>query len=61
MRDSKKITITISAIQMIWEENPDLRISQPIVNVIRPDDPCPQVFYCEDDELLKRLQITSSK
>jgi hypothetical protein len=61
MRDPKRIPIIISAIQRLWEENPDFRLAQLIVNVIHPDDLCPQVFYCEDDDLLERLQITCLK
>lgn len=61
MRDPKRIPIIVSAIERLWLKNPDFRLAQLIVNVVQPDDPCPQVFYCEDDELLKRLQITSLK
>jgi len=36
-------------------ESPDLRLGQLIVNAVRPSDPCPEIFYIEDDGLLKGL------
>ncbi len=59
MRDPNRIEPILNEIRRIWTACPDLRLSQIIVNVIRSPEPCPQVFYFEDEELLKRLRAYS--
>lgn len=56
MRDPARIDPILAEIRRIWMEWPDLRLSQLLVNVIRPTVPCPQVFYFKDDRLLQRLR-----
>ncbi|MBA4190121.1 MAG: hypothetical protein C0467_19225 [Planctomycetaceae bacterium] len=56
MRDPARIEPILELIRKVWSASPDLRLSQLLVTVIRPTEPCPQVFYFEDTELLKRLQ-----
>lgn len=56
MRDPERIIPILDALRVVWEQNPDLRLTQLLVNLIRPGEPCPRVFYFEDDELLKRLR-----
>jgi uncharacterized protein YihD (DUF1040 family) len=56
MRDPNRIEPILEEIRRIWTAYPDLRLTQLLVNVIRPSEPCPQVFSFEDDELLKRLR-----
>ncbi len=51
MRDPSRIDEMLAALRDIWEESPDLRLGQLIVNAIRPADPCPEIFYIEDDGL----------
>ena len=56
MRDPARIEVILEEVRRIWTANPDLRLAQLLVNVIRPPEPCPQVFYFEDDKLLERLR-----
>ena len=55
MRDPHRITEVLTAIQRVREANPDLRLGQLLVNAINPSEPCPGVFYIEDERLLEGL------
>jgi len=57
MRDSARIDHALATLRQVWSESPDLRLGQLLVNAIRPDEPCPEVFYVEDDVLLDRLNV----
>ena len=58
MRDPARIDLIIEKLRNLWKANPDLRLGQLLVNLIRPQEPCPQVFYFEDTDLLKRFSST---
>ena len=49
MRDPDRIDRILDLLREVWARHPDLRLGQLIVNAIRPPEPCPQVFYPEDD------------
>lgn len=55
MRDPNRITEILLTIERIWQEDPDLRLGQLIVIGAKPKEPCPQIFYKEDEDLLKGL------
>ena len=55
MRNPTRIDEILSALRAAWEESPDLRLGQLIVNAVRPTDPCPEVFHARDEDLLRRL------
>ncbi len=55
MRDPSRIDEVLAALRDVWVSSPDLRLGQLIVNAVRPSDPCPEIFYIEDDVLLKGL------
>lgn len=52
MREEKRIPKILSELERIWKANPDYRLGQLIVAATRPKNPCPDIFYIEDDELL---------
>jgi hypothetical protein len=56
MRDKARIPIMLKLIEELWTENPDFRLGQIIVAAARPKDPCPQVFYLEDDIMKEKLE-----
>jgi len=56
MRDPRRIEQILDVVREIWEREPDLRLGQIVVNAVRPSEPCPQIFYAEDDDLLKGLR-----
>jgi hypothetical protein len=56
MRDPARIDDVLAAVRAAWAESPDLRLGQLIVNAVRPTNPCPEVFYTEDDALVQRLK-----
>jgi len=58
-RDPARITGMLKALEREWREWPDQRLGQIIVNATRYHRPslvCPEVFYIEDDELLKGFE-----
>ena len=55
MRSPARIDEILSALRAAWEESPDLRLGQLIVNAVRPTAPCPEVFHARDEDLLRRL------
>jgi hypothetical protein len=55
MRDPARIPRILDAIRLMWEERPDWRLGQLLVNVMHPSRPTPQIFYYEDTELETRL------
>ncbi len=55
MRDPARIDDVLAALRAAWVESPDLRLGQLIVNAVRPTNPCPEVFYTEDEALVRGL------
>ena len=51
-----RIEPLMAELQAHWQRNPNLRLTQLLVNLIASPIPCPQVFYFEDEELLQRLR-----
>ena len=52
MRDPKRITKTLQEIQKVWEQFPDLRLGQLLLNAT--DDTI--LYYLEDEELVEYLK-----
>ena len=46
----------LEALMDAWVRYPQMRLGQLIVNVIRPEKPCPEIFYIEDSQLIKKLR-----
>lgn len=59
VRDPQRIDKVLDAIRRAWKQSPDLRFGQLVVNMLRPAgrpaEPCPGVFYMEDEEVLEQL------
>ena len=55
MRDPNRIDEILSVIERIWKDNPDFRLGQLMVIGAKPNRPCPQIFYKEDDDVLAGL------
>jgi len=56
MRDPARIDRILDLLGEQWKREPDLRLTQMVVNLVRPVEPCPGVFYFEDNKLEKILQ-----
>jgi len=60
MRDPERICKVLELLKTEWEKYPDLRLGQILVNIVGADTECsfscPEVFYYEDDELIKYLE-----
>ena len=39
----------------VWAKYPDLRLTQLLVNVIKPSESCSEIYYVEDSKLVKLL------
>ena len=55
MRHPARIEPMLQLIRTVWELNPDLRLGQLLVNIVRPKASCPEIFNVEDDELVRRV------
>ena len=55
MRDPQRIEYILNEIREIWEQVPDWRLGQLLLNAIEPETPCPEVWFIEDTRLLRRL------
>jgi hypothetical protein len=55
MRDPKRIPDILAKIEELWEEQPDLRLMQLLINALRPEDPSSELYSIEDSKLAKRL------
>lgn len=60
MRDPARIEGILDLIADIWQRHPDYRLTQLIMNAANPRDPCPELYYLDDDELRKRLEAYRS-
>ncbi|HEY4262957.1 MAG TPA: hypothetical protein VGM98_22545 [Schlesneria sp.] len=56
MRDPNRIDSLLEAIRDLWQRQPEMRLGQLLVNVMRPSQPCPEVFHVEDDQLARKLE-----
>ena len=52
MRDPNRIPRILAHVEQMWEQYPDLRLWQLLLNVVRD----PGLYFVEDDELVGRLQ-----
>lgn len=52
MRRKDRIDSILNKLEEIWLEFPDLRLGQFLLNVSRD----PELYYIEDDELIKKLE-----
>ena len=55
MRDPARIPLILEAVRKVWEQNPDLRLGQIIVNATSNPHSCQSIFTTEDEVLLKGL------
>ena len=55
MRDIDRIDVVLEKIRQIWLREPDTRLGQMLIKVVRPQDPCPELFYLEEKDLLTKL------
>lgn len=46
----------LSALRELWSLHPDWRLGQLLVNAVGAGQPCPQIFYIEDEALQERLE-----
>jgi uncharacterized protein YihD (DUF1040 family) len=59
MRDPKRIDGLLKVLEELWRSDPDLRLGQVIVGAVKCSGRnvvCPQVFYLEDEEMLRGLE-----
>ncbi|MBA6414946.1 hypothetical protein H4J50_02850 [Colwellia sp. 6M3] len=45
----------LETIEKAWAKYPDLRLTQLLVNVIKPSESCSEIYYVEDSKLVKLL------
>lgn len=52
MRDIDRIDSILDRLKTLWKRNPDLRLGQLILNVLRD----PTLYYIEDEQLIEVLE-----
>ena len=52
MRDKKRISTYIKKLKKIWEQHPDLRLGQLILNAVKEDN----LYYIEDGSLFRDIE-----
>lgn len=55
MRDPERIDRILDVLRAYWVANPDLRLTQIVVNAAHPRTPAPGVFYVEDEVIEGRI------
>jgi uncharacterized protein YihD (DUF1040 family) len=53
MRDPDRISIILGRLQKVWERNPDLRLSQLLINVIGDSS---AAYYLEDKLFMDKIE-----
>lgn len=58
-KDPSRIPKVLEVLRQAWEANPELRLTQLIINAayLSKDEPCSGLFYTEDNELVERMTI----
>lgn len=56
MRDINRIKPTIEKLEQLWLSNPDYRLGQLIMAIIKPEESNPKIYYMEDDVFLSKLE-----
>lgn len=56
MRDPERIDGVLAAVKEAWQCDPDLRLGQLMMIAVKPELPCREMFYIEDDALLRSLR-----
>jgi hypothetical protein len=59
VRDPARIDRILDRLRTVWKAQPDMRLGQLLVVLLRPREPCPQVFSAEDTILEERLRNTA--
>ena len=52
MRNPERIDNILERLKVVWKENPDLRLGQLLLAVIKMD----RLFYIEDETLMQALE-----
>lgn len=45
----------LQKLEVAWDKNPELRFAQLMVNVIKPKEPVPEIFYINNDDLMNKV------
>jgi len=45
----------LETIEKVWAKHPELRLTQLLVNVIKPSESCAEIYYVEDSKLIELL------
>jgi hypothetical protein len=59
MRDPERIPVILKALEEVWRASQDLRLGQLLVtatNFSGRKTECPEIFYAEDDAMLKGIE-----
>ena len=55
-RNGEDIWKVLYALETIWAINPHLRLGQLLVDAVKVEKPCPELFYVEDNDLIEKLK-----
>ena len=60
-RDPARINGVVNKLREVWIQYPEFRLAQLVFNVSGATQPCPEIFYLEDDALLRGLDSFESQ
>ena len=58
MREPSRIPEVMARIQKLWEQHPDLRLGQLLLNIHYP---ATAIYFMEDDEIVTQLELMYEK
>lgn len=64
MRDPARISQVLKALEEVWRDHPDYRLSQLIVsatNLSGREVVCPEVFSLEDEDILRGIEEIAAR
>lgn len=47
----------LQKIEEAWDKTPELRFGQLIVNIIKTENPCPEVFYFSNEKMMDQTNL----
>jgi len=47
----------LETINKAWAKYPELRLTQLLINAVNPSEPCSEMYYIKDSQLINKLEL----
>lgn len=61
MRDPARIDQVLAVVRKVWQQYPDMRLGQLLVNAVGPSEPCSKIYCVEDTALARKLETLAKQ